>query len=704
MGGRIGDLGRGTAGDPAGLAELLDGLGEIVFETDPEGNWTYLNAAWERATGFPVAETLGRSFLEFVHPDERDATLALFGAVLAGRCDRCHHDTRYLTADGGFRWFELRARIHYGEDGRVLGNSGAIIDITERRRAETLLAGQGAILELIARDAPLDQTLAALALMVARDTGNAVELLFAPVTPSAPGRGERLAAVALPDGRAAGAEGAGAGGGRLRALAAEAAAVPEAARIPLPETGAMAPAGELVLRGSTPGGERELDLAARCAGLAVIALERARTAERMRRMALRDPLTGLPNRILVADRLSHAVAATQRRGTCGGLMVVDLDGFKAVNDALGHAAGDDVLREVGARLRAGVREADTVGRLGGDEFAVVLAEVSGADEALRTAERVRGRIGRPIVTVQGAVEVAASVGVAVAPEHAGAAEGLMHAADAAMYRAKRTGAGTALFDPGLDDDAGRALGEDLLRAIEDDDLELHYQPMLDLDTRRTQQVEALVRWRRGDILEPPSTFIPLAEHTGLIHLLSRWVLERAAQDVAAIAPDGSLGVAVNLSAHCLYDDSLSAAIRRALGAAGLPPATLELEITETLLLTDPDRALATVGDLLQAGVRLAVDDFGTGFSSLAQLRRLPVGTVKVDRVFVRDVATDARDALLVKAAVDLAHGLGMRVVAEGVEDAGALDLLTRMGCDAAQGWAIARPMTAGALDSWLAAA
>jgi diguanylate cyclase (GGDEF)-like protein/PAS domain S-box-containing protein len=696
----------GGPGDPGGLGALLDGLGEIVFETDPEGRWTYLNAAWQRVTGFSVRETLGRSFLEFVHPDERAETLALFGGVLAGRRDRCHHDTRYLTADGGFRWLELRARIHYGDDGAVLGNSGAIIDITERHRAETLLAGQGAILELIARDAPLGETFAALAAMVARDTGDAVELLLPePTDSAAPGPPEdRLAAVALPDGRVAGVGEDWGGHGRLRALAEEAAAIPEAARIPLPESGGMSPAGELVLRGTTPGGERELDLAVRCAGLAVIALDRARTAERMRRMALRDPLTGLPNRILLADRLMQAVAATQRRGTGAGLLVIDLDGFKEVNDALGHAAGDDVLREAGARLEDVVREEDTVGRLGGDEFAVVLADLAGPADALRAAQRVHVHVGGPVVTSRGIAEVSASVGAAFAPGHAADADGLMRAADTAMYRAKRARAGAAVFDPGLDEGGERGMAEELRRAIEGDGLEVHYQPMMDLDTRRTRRVEALVRWRRPEGLLGPARFIPLAEHTGLIHALSRRVLHRAVADVAAIAPDGGLGVAVNLAAPCLYDRTLPGAIRGSLAAAGLPPTALELEITESILLTDPDRALATIADLLDAGVTLAVDDFGTGFSSLAQLRRLPAGTVKVDRIFVRDLVNDMRDALLVKAAVDLSHGLGMRVVAEGVEQDDAVEVLTDMGCDAAQGWAIARPMTAGALGDWLAAA
>ncbi len=432
--------------------------------------------------------------------------------------------------------------------------------------------------------------------------------------------------------------------------------------------------------------------------------DRRRAEEDLERLALHDTLTGLPNRTLLLDRLEQALHVAQRQGDTLALLFLDLDRFKEINDTFGHHAGDLVLQEIGRRLPQVLRESDTVARLGGDEFAVVLPEASAATAHI-AAEKLLVALVRPC-TVEGyRLDVGGSIGIALYPDHAGDVANLMRCADIAMYRAKRSGAGMSLYSPDADwHSPGRlALLSELRAALTRDELVLHYQPVVRFATGETTRVEALVRWQhpRYDLLGPDQ-FIPLAERTGLINDLTRWVLRSGIGQCAAWHRQGiEVGLAVNLSARNLHDPELPQTIYALLEMHGLPASSLKLELTESSIMADPDTALAVLNELRGAGVRIAIDDFGTGYSSLAYLRRLPVDEIKIDKSFVLDMATNENDAVIVRSAIELAHALGLQVVAEGVEDAETWQRLAQLGCDAGQAYYVARPMPAEEMGRWL---
>jgi diguanylate cyclase (GGDEF)-like protein len=432
-----------------------------------------------------------------------------------------------------------------------------------------------------------------------------------------------------------------------------------------------------------------------------------RQAAENRHQALHDALTGLPNRTLFRDRTTMALLAARRTGTSVAVLLMDLDRFKEVNDTLGHHTGDLLLEQVGQRLRAQLRASDTVARIGGDEFAVLAPDVSDADAAMALASKLRAALEAPFALGElSEVHAEATIGVAVCPEHGSDADALIQHADVAMYAAKHARTGAAIYDPDADRyslERLELIGE-LRRAIEHDELVLHYQPKIDLaaDAGAAVAAEALVRWQhpqRG--LIPPAEFIPLAEHTGLMRPLTLWVLEtalRQARDWRAQRLD--VAIAVNLSATNLADVALPDDVEALLARFAVAPERLTLEITESTAMADPTRASAVLRRLDEIGVGLAIDDFGTGHSSLAYLRSLPVTELKIDRSFVMNMSADAGDAVIVRSTIDLGHNLGLRVVAEGVEDEQALEWLTEHGCDLVQGYGISRPLPAARLPDW----
>jgi diguanylate cyclase (GGDEF)-like protein len=417
-----------------------------------------------------------------------------------------------------------------------------------------------------------------------------------------------------------------------------------------------------------------------------------------------DLLTGLPNRALLIERLQQQLLRQPRTGESVALLVMDLTDFKAVNDSLGHAVGDDLLKQIGPRLAASLRAADTVARLGGDEFAVLLP---GTDEtgAARVAQKMLAALEQSFPLEGEALDIGASVGVAVAPAHATQAEQLLSRADVAMYAAKGSLAGLAVFSAEHErDGAGRlALMSDLRRAVDEGELVLYYQPQIDLRTGALASVEALVRWmhpKRG--LVGPDEFIPLAERTGLIKRLTRTVLTEAIRQARAWELAGlRVPVAVNLSMRNIHDPQLPQTIAQLLQRWDARPELLRLEMTETVLAADPDRALQTMDSLRAMGVHIALDDFGIGYSSLAYLNRLPLDEIKIDRSFVIGMIDDEASATIVRATVELGHGLGYAVVAEGVENAETRQRLTALGCDAIQGFFVARPMPADQTAEWI---
>ena len=457
-------------------------------------------------------------------------------------------------------------------------------------------------------------------------------------------------------------------------------------------------------------GQLDTRMRARTSGLDA----RLRSAnERLRQRALRDTLTGLPNRLLFEKLLSKALkrlAASVSDGREGAKVVVlfiDLDGFKPVNDALGHATGDLVLKEVATRLRASVRAGDTVARLGGDEFVMLMECETALVDPVIAARRIVEAIGQPIPSSGRAIQISCSVGIATYPEH-GPRERLVAHADAAMGEAKRAGGNTwAHFEERLEGPRPEMLGlqNDLRFAIEQGQLQLHYQPKVDGRTGETHGVEALLRWIHPEHgFVSPVVFIPIAERFGLIGKLGNWVIDEACRQVEAWAADGvRMNVAINLSVHQLRENDLVERIEQALRRHNIDADQLLCEITESVAMGDVKATQAAFSGLAHIGVLLSIDDFGTGYSSLSYLRRLPARQLKIDRSFVMDLETSSDARAIVSAVVHLAHDLGLGVVAEGVETAGQRDVLIGLDCDELQGYLFARPMRAHEVLPWMAA-
>jgi diguanylate cyclase (GGDEF)-like protein/PAS domain S-box-containing protein len=435
--------------------------------------------------------------------------------------------------------------------------------------------------------------------------------------------------------------------------------------------------------------------------------ERKQLERALTRQAFTDQLTGLPNRALLHDRAEQAIRLASRQGLTAALLLLDLDRFKEVNDTLGHHHGDLLLQQVAERLHGSLRGSDTVARLGGDEFAMLLPQITSVQEATAVADKLSAAIEAPF-TVDGlSLDVDASIGVAVYPNHATDANELLQRADVAMYAAKATHTGYTVYEPTLDQHSPRRLGllGQLRRALAAGELVVHYQPKADVRSARILGVEALVRWQHPEHgLLGPGEFVPLAETTGLIRPLTAYVLDAALRQCRAWLDAGrELSVAVNLSTRCLLDLTLPDQITQLLEDTAVAADRLLLEITESAIMTDPTRALEVLNRLHALGVQLAIDDFGTGYSSMAYLKSLPVDELKVDRSFVKHLRDNQNDAVIVRSTVDLGHNLGLRVVAEGVEDEATLKELATLGCDSVQGFHVARPMPAAELVAWLAA-
>jgi len=405
---------------------------------------------------------------------------------------------------------------------------------------------------------------------------------------------------------------------------------------------------------------------------------------------MHDVLTGLPNRSLMNDRLDKQLASARRSQEPFAVLMIDLNRFKDINDSLGHAVGDELLKTVGGRLSDSVREQDTVARLGGDEFAVLLPSTpaNGAETLARQLSESLSR--QPIMLHEHSFIIEASIGVALYPDHGDSVESLLQRADMAMYTAKRGKLDFTFYSAAENAGAlGRIeLENDLREAIENDRLELHYQPKIDILTKKVIGAEALIRWTHPDYGSIQAGQVAeLAERSGLIHKFSAWVIQRASLQSSHWGDiDMPLKIAVNLSVWNIQNPHIVEVVKRGLLESRVPPDMIEFEITESAMIVDPIKAHKTLHELSDLGIDFSVDDFGTGFSSLSYLKRLPVQSVKIDKSFVRDMVTDAADRSIVQSIVDMAHNLGLLVVAEGVEDYAMLDLLTDMGCDQAQGY------------------
>ena len=428
----------------------------------------------------------------------------------------------------------------------------------------------------------------------------------------------------------------------------------------------------------------------------------------LHRLAYYDSLSGLPNRMLFNDRLRQAMSDAKRRGTYVAMMLMDLDRFKVVNDTMGHEAGDQLLREVAGRLKQGVREGDTVARLGGDEFALVFADIPDTKSVAHLAENTLMRLNAPIEINGREVFASGSLGIALYPSDSEEMEALMKFADSAMYHAKEGGRSTYQFysqEMTVSAQARLRLETDLRRALERGEFYLHYQPQVDVSTGYITGVEALLRWEDalGNPISP-AAFIPLAEETGLIVPIGQWVLETAAKQLKAWHDIGyrNLSMAVNVATRQFRDAHFREIVAQTIANVGIPACTLELEITEGVLLENSEHTRDILNQLRAMQIHLAIDDFGTGYSSLSYLKRFPIDRVKIDQSFVRDISIDGDDLAIVRAIIALARALKLRVVAEGVETREQLALLRAEGCDEYQGYFFARPMAGDDIPRWLA--
>lgn len=422
-------------------------------------------------------------------------------------------------------------------------------------------------------------------------------------------------------------------------------------------------------------------------------------------LAFTDGLTGLANRALFYDHLQQALLSTERTKIPFALLVMDLDRFKFVNDTLGHHVGDQLLHEVGGRLRSILRKSDTVARLGGDEFAALLLAVESDEAATVVSEKIIQTLSAPIDIEGHSLTVGVSIGIVHCPRDGTESNQLVQRADIAMYHAKRHGSGYASYDAEMAGDNLFAvtMETELREAIKNQAFALYFQPKISMRRGHIIGTEALIRWihpQYGFI--PPDKFIPLAEQTGLIQPLTQWVLTTALTQCAEWNARGiHVGVSVNLSANSLTDHSTIDMVKDALAHSTADSNWLTLELTETAIMADAAKALVTLSELAGMGVRLAIDDFGTGYSSLAYLKRLPVDEIKIDRSFVMDMAKDANDAVIVRSTIDLAHNMGLRVVAEGIETQEIWTMLTELGCDQGQGFLMGRPVPPKEFEQWL---
>jgi diguanylate cyclase (GGDEF)-like protein len=435
-------------------------------------------------------------------------------------------------------------------------------------------------------------------------------------------------------------------------------------------------------------------------------LKSKQRGEQLHRVATTDELTGLANRERFRARLDERIAIANAADEKFGVMLLDLDRFKEVNDTLGHHFGDELLRDLGPRLAEAIGPDGLVARLGGDEFAVLPGEATGdAGELEAIARRLTTCVQQPVVVDEMTLEVGVSIGVARFPRDGNDPHSLLRSADVAMYAAKEAHAGCKVYAAALDRHSVRRLSvlSEFRRALDSDEIVVFYQPIMYMDGTRVHGAEGLVRWQHPELgLLPPSDFLPIVEQTGLIAPLTRHVLEQAVAQCAAWRRAGKeLTVSVNLSVRNLLDPDLPSLIGDLLSLYGLAPEALQLEITESMLMSDPDRSLVTLTRLNQLGVGLSVDDYGTGYSSLANLRRLPIDELKIDRSFVSPMLSDESDLIIVRSTINLGHDLGLKVVAEGVEDEATLQRLSGLRSDFAQGYHFSKPLAPAAFNEWI---
>ncbi len=674
---------------------VVDDQVELVCRYLPDTTITFVNRAFADFYGRTRSELIGSSLTDLHPPAAREAMLQRLRTFRTGT-ELQTYDEWELSTDGARRCYRWIDRAFLDDAGAVMEVQSVGHDVTEERRAWVLTANQAGILEQVARGVPLEETLHAIA--------SSVEQHFSKLS----------CAVFLlePDGatlRLAASSGVG-----REALVDQ--SVEAAWSTPILAADGRTMLGTVAAYGRAASGkdgpdEEQQRIFSLVAHLASIAIERKAFEDRLAHQSMHDPLTGLPNRLLFLDRLELATARGQRTQARVAVLFLDLDRFKNVNDSLGHDAGDELLVSVARRLEAVVRPGDTVARFGGDEFTILcedLADGSARARAVEIAQRLLESIAQPFIVRDAETYVGVSVGIALATTGEETADELLRDADAAMYHAKAGGPGRIeFFDDTIRERAlARHATENALhRAIERGELRLFFQPIVRLEDARCIGAEALVRWQHPERgLVAPAEFVPLAEETGLVLPLGAWVLEHAAAQAARWQLEHKdFAVSINLSARQLAAADLAEQVADVIHRNGVAPSNLCFEITESVLMDDAEAVIRVIQQLRALGVSFAIDDFGTGYSSLGYLKRFAVDTVKIDRAFVDGLGEDPGDRAIVSAVIGLAHALGLRVVAEGVETEIQLAELVELGCDEAQGYFFAPPQPAQDLRALVSA-
>jgi diguanylate cyclase (GGDEF)-like protein/PAS domain S-box-containing protein len=700
--------------------DLYENATDIIFTLDLAGRFTSINKAAETATGYTAREALRLTIKDVLSPEEAELVEQSIQNQLGGQPPQVI-EVNVRSKHGHKVPVEVKGRLLFKE-GRPVGIQGIGRDITSRKQVEQVMQDRREVLQMIAENQPLGNVLLRLVRMVERYSAGGVaavlrvrdgriEILTAPGLPQAclrawnhpadsgaacrkqavvspdlaedPSRGER-AAVALAHG--------------FRAYAA-------APVLSGDNTIGMV---EVYHRSARDPSPFERDVLGTAADLAAIAFEHQVWQDRLAHQAHHDPLTGLPNRLLFEDRLQQAIAAARRHRRSMAVLFVDLDRFKLVNDTLGHSTGDLLLRQVAQRFSSCLRDSDTLARTGGDEFTLVLSDIGHPEGVCSAAEKLVTALKRPVQAGHNELFVSASIGIALYPEDGDDADTLKRKADTAMYFAKKKGGGTfQKYTPEIRviSEKRLALENDLHAALERKELSLHYQPQFDLATGRLAGLEALLRWFHPELgLVLPGRFISIAEESGLIARLSHWVLEEACAQNSRWQLDGYVPVriAVNIPASQFSREDLAGLVARILCRHRLDSSLLELELTESAVMEDVAASISQMKRLRALGVGISIDDFGTGYSSLSYMQALPVDNLKIDRTFLHSAGNHGGTGPMVQAIVNLAHGLGLTVTAEGVESELQLRSLRRIGCDRAQGFCLGRPMPAALVPELLA--
>ncbi|MBZ4193184.1 MAG: EAL domain-containing protein [Candidatus Contendobacter sp.] len=661
---------------------LLDQLPAGVFMTDAHGDCRYVNNRWHLLTGLTADQATDVAWTHALHPDDRDQVLQIWRQAIEQGLEFAA-DHRFQTSSGRVKWLNTRAVPLGDRAGRLAGYLGVSADIAALKKTEDTLRASEARFRSY-----FELPLIGIALTGADKRWWEVN--------------DRLCEIL--------------GYRRTQLLSMTWAELTHVDDLAMDVT-----QFERVINRRIEGYSMDkrfirqdgallyASVSTRCVRRANGAVdyfvmvvqditERKQAEEHIERLAHHDTLTGLPNRALLGDRLQQAVARAGREHTLAGMMLVDLDRFKLINDGLDHAVGDRLLREVAARLLKCVRQGDTISRQGGDEFAVLLPDLENDESAVRIAQRMLELVAEPYLLDSHELIVTCSVGISIYPRDGRAADVLLKNADIALYRAKDMGRNTYQFYLSGATMMSRerlTLEASLRYAVERQELEVYYQPKWDFHAGAITGAEALIRWNHPERgLLPPARFIAIAEDSGLVLPMGEWVLRDALQTIGELHQNGfpGLRIAVNLSGRQFRQANLAEMIQEALVKTGFDPACLELELTESILMHNNEENMAMLRALKTMGTRIAIDDFGTGYSSLSYLQQFPVDVLKIDRAFVMDLPTSASSAAIVDAIVTLAHGLGLEVVAEGVETPEQLAFLHAHGCDEGQGYYFGRPL------------